>query len=108
MGLLSRLNPFRREYKADPYSAATMPRLENGRQQAIDTARLFINQQSFWASLRREERLSLFRTVYYNHPLAYGAVSILVKMSNSRIICDSGNVEVDNRTKQIWNEINGH
>lgn len=79
----------------------------SGGQRIVDPL-LILNASRFYAGLRREDRLSLYYSIYHSQPLAVGAVNVLVKMCNSRPVFKSGNPQVDARCKEIWAEIRGH
>lgn len=80
----------------------------SGKQRVVDTKRLWLNENRFYAGLRQEEKLTVFRAIYHSIPLAAGAVNVITKMVNSRMLPKSGNPDVDQRMREVWREIAGH
>lgn len=93
-----------RRFRSPPDNFA----LGSGAQRSVDTHRLFLNSAKFYAGLRRDERLTLFESIKDTVPLAAGALQVLCKMVNTRMVPQSGDPAVDARMREIWEQINGH
>lgn len=100
MGILSRLF---KTPDPQPFAVAT------GRQQSIDTRRLLtFDRKTYWAELNRWQKVTLFDSIYHTQELAAGAVNIITRFANSRMIPQTDNPNVARRMIEIWREIDGH
>lgn len=89
--------------KADAYAVAS------GRQQTIDTRRLLtFDRRTYWAELNRWQKLTLFDSIYHTQELAQGAVNIITRFANSRMLPLVDNPSVARKMAEIWQEIDGH
>lgn len=95
---------FKRLFRSAPPTPDAF-NVTGGSQRIVD-ARLILNQAKFYAGLRAEEKLTLFRSVYYSVPLANGAANTLVKLVNTSPYFDSGDNDVDARCREIWQALN--
>lgn len=83
--------------------------VSSGRQQTIDTRRILtFDRNTYWARLDRWQRLTLFDTIYHSQELATGAVNVLTRFANSRMVPQVDDPAVASRMREIWNEIDGH
>lgn len=80
-----------------------------GRQQTIDSRRLLqFDRLTYWAQLNQWQKLTLFDSIYHSQELAQGAVNIITRFANSRMIPQVDNPDVARRMTEIWKEIDGH
>ncbi len=83
--------------------------VESGRQQTVDSARLLtFDRNTYWANLERRQKLTLFDSIYHSQELAQGAVNIITRFANSRMLPLVDNPQVVQRMLEIWREIDGH
>lgn len=102
MGLWQRISSLFRSNGADPFDVASA----RGNQQIVDP-RLMLTSQVFYAPFRREDRIPLFYSLYYNSPIFQGAVNVICKMCVTEPIFRSGDPDVDALCKDIWRQIGG-
>jgi hypothetical protein len=98
---------WKRLFASPPPPQAPAFAVASGAPQIIDPLMQWTAER-LYAPLRREDRLTLYHTMYYSMPLAHGAVEVLTKLVNTTPVFKSGNAAVDARARQIWAEINGH
>ena len=95
MGFLNRLFRQPTTTAPDPFEVST------GRQITVDTARLLtLDRNTYWARLDRWQKLTLFDSIYHSQELATGAVNIITRFVNSRMI-----PKTDNRNGQYQSVI---
>lgn len=70
-------------------------------QKSFDSSVGFINQQIFYAALKREERIHTYDYLYNNVPLVDGAISILTGLANTPLRADTGDAILDKEVGEI-------
>jgi len=78
----------------------------SGDQQLVHPT-LLLNAEKFAIGLRQEEKLILYKAIYYSNPLGMAAVSTLTNLVNTQIVGKSGDAESDQRMKEVWADIDG-
>ncbi len=83
--------------------------VSSGRQQTVDSARLLVfDKNTYWANLNPWQKLTLFDSIYHTQELAQGAVNIITRFANSRMLPLTDNPQVARRMLEIWREVDGH
>jgi len=74
-------------------------------QRSFDSSVGFINQQIFYAALKREERLHTYDYIFNNIPIVDGAISILTGLANTPLRADTGDAILDKEVGDILDTI---
>lgn len=82
--------------------------IETGRQLSVDSSLImFMDKTTQWARLDRWQKLTLFEAIYRGQEIGTGAVNLLTRFINTRMVPKVDNPEIAKRMIEIWDEING-
>jgi len=101
------VNPFSRLFrsapaKPEPFAIAT------GRQLTGDSSRLLVfDRKTQWAKLDRWQKLTLFESIYRTQEIGTGAVNLLTRFTNTRMVPKNDDPRIARRMTEIWDEIDG-
>ncbi len=77
-------------------------------EQIVKDTRLLFTPQHFFVGLNPWEKVLLYESLSRSNPIANGSVSTLVRLCNTKPNWKSGNPQVDARSREIWNQVDGY